>query len=114
MIISGGKITDPSISDGLCEKCFQPYCVIVLEESKARNGICSKCNTFLKLTYRRLIVDDAPLICPYCKKDPVYVERDPGRSIFVIEPDKSGNSKINRHLCDLEWEQKHRNPVNES
>ena len=97
---------DPYCSDGFCEKCKQWYCVIQFDKEKCRNGICTKCNTFMKLAYRRLIIDDKPLVCAYCGRDPVYIEREPGVSIFTIERDKQGDMKVNRHPCDLEWEAK--------
>lgn len=101
-LITSSGITDPYCADGICEKCGQWYCSIVREAQSTRNGICTKCNTFMKLWYRRLIVDDKPLICGYCGKDPVYIEREPGISIFAIEYNKKeGKQTVNRHACDL-------------
>lgn len=103
MAITGGIETNPYCADGICPKCYAPFCVISLEESKSRNAVCLKCNTHMELQYRQLVVNAAPLICPYCKMDPVYVERAPGRSIFVMK-----SNKIARHLCDLEYEARSR------
>lgn len=103
MAITGGIEGNPFCSDGLCPKCDAPYCVIALEQYKARNAVCLKCNTRMEISYRQLVVNDVPLICPYCKMDPIYVERKPGSSIFVIN-----NHKVARHLCDLEYEAKKR------
>jgi hypothetical protein len=103
MAITGGIEANPYCADGICPKCSAPFCVIALEEFKARNAVCLKCNTHMELRYRQLVVNADPLICPYCKMDPVYVERKPGFSIFVMV-----NNKIARHLCDLEYEAKQR------
>lgn len=105
--ISGGSSIDPYCADGNCLNCGQWFCVIEREERKVRKGICTNCGQGIELIYRRLVVNEAPLICPYCKHDPVYIERDPGQSIFVIEfNSKAGKPIVQRHPCDLEYEKR--------
>lgn len=91
-----GKEVNPYIADGKCEACNQWYCVVTLEERKVRNAICQKCKKHIELEYRALVISNEPLVCGFCKADPVFVERAPGSSIFVVV-----DGKATRHPCDL-------------
>jgi len=94
-MITADKEKNPYIADGKCAACSQWFCSITLDERKTRNGVCIKCQSHIKLTYRTLIVNDIPLICPFCGKDPVFLEQD-GMSTFHLE-----NGKVVPHPCDL-------------
>ena len=86
------------ISDGNCQFCKKPYCIITHDADKARDAICTRCKRKSLMIYRTLTVSELPVICPYCNRDPVYVETGGGLdAIFHFEAGKAV-----RHLCDLE------------